>query len=799
MSARPERAAGTRAAEALVSRYAPLAGIPDELVDAQGRMRPVWRGFMEAFAAMTADERAERAQRGEQYLRDAGVFYRYYDAQNPTEREWPFSPVPVLIHEAEWAGIEAGLIQRADVLEALARDVYGENRLVADGVLPPEIVAGSPEWLRPMVGVRPPDGNFLHFIAFDVGRGPQGQWWVLGDRTQAPSGAGFALENRVATTRAYADIYGRSNVRRLAGFFRAFRDAMNGLRADTSSRVGILTPGPLNETYFEHAYIARYLGFALLEGEDLTVEGDALMVRTVAGLQPVHVLWRRLDAQWADPLELEASSRLGTPGLMAAVRAGRVHLVNALGSGFLETRALQAFMPEIARRVTGRPLLMPNIATWWCGDDAARATVEANGGRMMISGAFSTLPPFERDSASHPSGVTPHDLMRRDPAGLVGQEIVTLSTTPALFGGELVARPMSLRVFLARTPQGWQVMPGGFARVGRDSDPTAIAMQRGGSVADVWIVSDAKVQHETLLQSTVGRYERAQPGLLPSRAADNLFWLGRYVERAEHMMRVLRARQMRIAETGDDSAPLGEALAAYLATFGVDPGQPIPDALASTLDAAMASASHVRDRFSVDGWLALKDLARTLAKLQQTARAGDDAARALGVLLRKVSGFSGLVHENMYRFTGWRFLSIGRALERGILMSRVLSQFAAPDSAEGGFDLAVEIGDSAMTHRRRYAVATSRETVIDLLALDALNPRSIAYQLNEIDTHLRFLPGFEAGLAGMAKEGALRGPLAIMQAILSEEAPEAVDSARLALLGRVIAQLSDHVGQVYFR
>jgi uncharacterized circularly permuted ATP-grasp superfamily protein/uncharacterized alpha-E superfamily protein len=804
MAGRASHPAGGRPAS-LLAAYAPLSGTPDELIGADGVMRPVWRGFMDAFAAMTPPQRVAAVARAEQYLRDAGVFYRYYDTQNAAEREWPFSPLPVLIDEEEWAGIEAGLVQRADLLEAVLRDVYGSNRLVAQGMLPPQLIAGSPEWLRPMVGAVPPGGNHLHFLAFDIGRGPQGQWWVLGDRTQAPSGAGFALENRVAATRAYGDIYGRSNVRRLAGFFRSFRDALNGLRADASSRVGILTPGPMNETYFEHAYIARYLGFALLEGEDLTVQDNALMVRTVAGLQPVHVLWRRLDAQWADPLEFEGASRIGTPGLAAAARAGTVHLVNALGSGILETRALQAFMPRICRHLTGEALRLPNIATWWCGDAEARRYVLDNASRMTIGSAYSTRLPFERDNrtaiggAWNGAGGGPPlaQWVEQEAGNLVGQEIVTLSTTPALVDDALVARPMSLRVFLARTPAGWQVMPGGFARVGKDTDPTAVGMQRGGSVADVWVVSKSPVVQETLLQTGLGRYERAQPGLLPSRAADNLFWLGRYVERAEHIMRVLRAHHMRLAETGDTGSPLGDGLERYLAALDVDPARTVPDGLTSTLRAAIASASHVRDRFSVDGWLALNDLAATARKMEATATPGDDAVRAMGVLLRKVSGFSGLVHENMYRFTGWRFLSIGRALERGILMSGALAVFVEPDSPEGGFDLAVEIGDSAMTHRRRYAVATSRETVIDLLALDGLNPRSVSYQLADIATHLSFLPGLDGAGGGAGRS--LHMLVAASQELLAREAPETLSGDALSRIGLAFAELSEHLAQRFFR
>ena len=278
--------------------------------------------------------------------------------------------MPLLVDETEWADISAGLIERAELFEAICADIYGENRLVAEGLLPPGLIASSPEYLRPFVGVQPAGGHFLHFCAFDLGRGPNGGWWVLGDRMQAASGAGFALENRVATTRALSDIYGEMHVHRLAGFFRRFRDALTGMAGEPAGRAAILTPGPLNETYYEHAYIARYLGIMLLEGEDLTVTEGRLMVRTVSGLKPVTVLWRRLDAAFADPLELRADSRIGTPGLAEAVRQGSVTAVNALGSGILETRALTAFLPGIAQALSGKPLDLPSIATWWCGQRA---------------------------------------------------------------------------------------------------------------------------------------------------------------------------------------------------------------------------------------------------------------------------------------------------------------------------------------------------------------------------------------------------------------------------------------------
>ncbi|MDP3736305.1 MAG: circularly permuted type 2 ATP-grasp protein [Hyphomonadaceae bacterium] len=786
----------------LLAGYQPLPSVADELLDPGGNLRPVWRSFIDGLASLPADELTRRFEQGDQYLRDAGVFFRQYGEKDATDRAWPLAHVPVLIHDSEWTQISEGLIQRAELLETVCADLYGEARLVREGHLPASLIAMSPEWLRPMVGVRPRSGHFLNFIAFEIGRGPDGQWWVLGDRVQAPSGAGFALENRVATARVFPDLYANSNVHRLAGFFRAFRDALNDLRGDSESRVGILTPGRLNDTYFEHAYIARYLGFMLLEGEDLTVENGQVMVRTIAGLSPVSVLWRRIDASYADPLELNETSRLGTPGLVEAIRRGKLAMVNALGSGILETRAMLAFLPRICQAMLQEPLKMPNIATWWCGQESERAHVQANAHRMMIGSALSTRMPFDPEGSTvlgsslqtGPGGIV-DTLLDAEARLLVGQEAVTLSTTPAYVDGKLVPRPMSLRVFLARTSRGWKVMPGGYGRIGRTQDAAAIALQRGGSVSDVWVVSDKAVRNETMLPSPTSPYVRSQLSVLPSRAADNLFWMGRYVERAEGLIRLLRALNIRLAESGRADTDLLNYASEFPGLLGADPTAGVPQDLFDAIASATVSATVVRDRFSVDGWAALNELAASARDDLESIAPGNASARALGTLLRQITGFSGLVHDNMYRFAGWRFLSIGRSLERASAMAQLLSWFAAPDAPEGALDLVVEVGDSVLSHRRLYAVATTRPTVIDLLACDANNPRSIHYHLAEIHGQVGFLPG--------AKEGKQLSPLASttfkMHADLAVKKPEQLDSNGLLQIRSELGGLSDLLTSTYLR
>lgn len=791
----------------LFADYRLIPGAADELFDAAGAMRPVWRRFVDRFSRLTPVEVAARFENGNQYLRDAGVFFRQYSADPLAEREWPLSHVPVILHEDEWQHLCTGLAQRADLLEQVVADLYGAGRLVADGHLPASLIAASPQWLRPMVGLTPPGGHFLHLVAFEIGRSPDGSWLVLGDRVQAPSGAGFALENRMATGRIFPERFPRAYVHRLAGFFADFRaalDTLGGAGGNPAARTAILTPGPSNDTYYEHTYIARYLGLPLLEGEDLLVENGEAKVRTIEGPQPLGVLWRRIDAGFADPLELNPDSRIGTPGLVEAVRSGRLAMVNALGSGVVEMRAMMAFLPRICEVLTGQPLLLPNIATWWCGGAEQRAYVRANAARMLLGSALTPDLPFDADTAAWPGPETGIDPIPEAQAGsLVAQEAVALSTTPAwvtepgqpLVDGRLRPRPMTVRVFAARTPQGWRFMKGGYARIGRAGDATALAMQRGGSVADVWVVSDRQVPRLSLAGPADGPFRRTGPGLVPARSADNLFWLGRYIERCEDAIRLVRAYHLRLAATDNAADPLLRRLRGFLGRYGIDAGQPLPEALRDRIAAARGCAAKVRDRFSVDGWAALTDLDRTARHTLNAVQPGDDAARAMSVLLRKIAGFSGLVQDNMYRFQGWRFLTLGRAIERADGLAALLIDMADARAPEGALDLAVEVADSVITHRARYRVETSRDTVVDLLALDADNPRAILFQARVMREQAVMLPGATEN----GRLAALLRAIVPLDSLLSVETPSGMTEARLRGVRETLAEISDRVTAAYLR
>ncbi|GGE20835.1 hypothetical protein GCM10011390_45160 [Aureimonas endophytica] len=768
---------------ALVAAY--RGGAHDEMMGLDGHVRPHYRALVEGLAAMGAEERAARFDASRQYLREAGVFYRVYGgAEAPEERGWPLAFPPLIMERREWTALEAGLCQRAEFLERLLADLYGARRVVAGGALPSALVGRNPEFLRPLADQGLAGEPLIRFIAVDLGRGADGAWRVLGDRAQAPSGAGFAVENRVATSRAFPELNAALKVQRLAGFFSRFRDQLFALNEENGGRIGVLTPGPLNETYFEHAYLARYLGFQLLEGGDLAVRGDRLFVRTVDGLTPLAVLWRRLDGDFADPIELYGSSRIGTPGLVAAARAGTVHLVNALGSGLLETRALLAFQPQLAAALLGTALKLPSVATFWGGEPAGRAVLASGRPDLSLAPAMplaSGRPPLTEAELA--------ELRRTDGESVVGQEIATLSTAPVLIGDRLEARPVTLRVFLARDETGWHVMPGGFARVAELAGTSTVSLQSGGFSIDVWVPGEREIEPVSLLPARVSGFVRRVPGSLPARAADNLFWLGRYVERVEVATRLLRLHAVRQAEGARDDR-LALRVEALLADSGVDLRAGPASGLGQLAASAFQTASRIRDRFSPDGWRVLGEI----VELLDGARRGADVVPLTSAVLTRLSSFAGLLGENMYQFTGWRFLRCGRLLERGLMTAFVGSGLAGRELVDGSLEGLLDFTDSRVTYRRRYSVAPSRETVLDLAVLDPMNPRSIAFQVNGFVDCLAALPGMREGeTLGRLSRIARR-----LQVRLATGAAAEVDTAFLDRIVGDFSDLSDHLTERYF-
>jgi uncharacterized circularly permuted ATP-grasp superfamily protein/uncharacterized alpha-E superfamily protein len=754
--------------ESLVAGYRPLPGIFDEMVDGDGRLRAHWQPLLSMLSGLGGEEINRRFAAADRYLRDSGVFYRVYEDPAEVERPWRLSHVPLLIADAEWKQLEAGLIQRAALLETVLADVYGPAALIREGRLPAALIAGNPEFLRPLVGVAPPGGSHLRFYAVDIGRGPDGRWWVLGDRTQAPSGAGYAIENRLALARAIPDVYRATHVERVAPFFQAFQAGLSAFNRQDDTHVCLLTPGAMNETYFEHAFLARYLGLLLVEGEDLTVRDDGVFIRTISGLRRAEVLLRRLDADFSDPLELNAASRLGVAGLVQAVRDDKVVIVNALSAGLVEARAMLAFLPALARSVLGTDLALPNVATWWLGRADIRNETMARFDSMVVAPAFAGSASNFQLGDGRPTAEL-DETHRRDllqsmqdrGVDYVLQEAVTLSTMPVWRDGRLQPRPFTLRLFLAKVGDNWRVMPGGFVRIAEGADARAVSLQRGAATADAWVLAHGPVAETTLLPTPERMAVQRATGALPSSAAANLFWVGRYVERAEATLRLVRALTIRVAEAEDVTVPIIASISALLGVWSATPldtrqmaaalvartaltrGE-FDGALPRLVNSARAAASVIRDRFSPDAWRALDDLATTINA--PLAIGPDESAmiERVEAALRIIASLSGMAQENMTQLAGWRFLELGRRIERAILTCRCVRWFAYADAPDGALDVLLEFADSQITYRQRYVMIAALAPVIDLVMLDPNNPRSVAYQIDRIETHLAALPRRQA-------------------------------------------------------
>jgi uncharacterized circularly permuted ATP-grasp superfamily protein/uncharacterized alpha-E superfamily protein len=815
----PLDAAGADRLSGWLRGYRPIMGIPDELFDASLRPREPWLHFLGDLADYPADQVRSRFTLATRHIRDTGVTYRVYGEES--ERSWPISPVPLILGHQEWSQIAAAVRQRAALMEALLCDIYGGAHMVAEGLLPAATLTGSPDFVRALRGVPPPGGRYLQLYAADLARGPDGRWWVLGDRTQAPSGAGYELENRLVLSRAYPNLYNAMNVERLAPFFDALRKGMASAAERVDPRICLLTPGPFSETYFEQAHLARYLGFLLVEGDDLVVRDGLVYVRTIAGLKRADVLWRRVDADFVDPLELNSASRLGVPGLLEAMRAGGVAVLNMPGSGVVESRALLGFLPRLCRRLLGEELKMPHVATWWCGQEAERKLVRSHDD-LLIAPAFNLRPDGDPFAVPRLLGEMTRaeraDFLARledRPGDFVGQEVVRLSTMPVLRDERLEPAPFVLRVYAAATADGFQVMPGGFCRTSDQLDVRAIFMGEGARTADVWVLAEAPVEGVTLLPNRDDAKVRRIMGHLPSRAADNLFWLGRYLERAEATLRLVRSlctslmdAEAAVHGAGETLTNLTELLIAWEALDEDFPvgARALDAARPALLDAeafgsvvtlvrrARRTAASLRERLSADFWALLLNLENGLTDSSLRLSSEADALQQVETALRILAALAGLAQENMNRAAGWRFMDMGRRIERGVNTCRFTRTLAHDDATMDDLDLLLDLADSQITYRARYLVGLALTPVRDMVVLDPFNTRSVAFQVSVLQDHIAALPALVED--GMMEPHAriLRGLATdIETAVAAEVAPEMMLSFQSALMS-----LSNAVSDRYF-
>jgi uncharacterized circularly permuted ATP-grasp superfamily protein/uncharacterized alpha-E superfamily protein len=746
-------------------------GVWDELRQPDGRMRERWREFMRWLPAPApgttlADDLDRRVEQVARQIRQDGITHNVFSDKGAAQRPWSLELLPLLIDASEWSAIEAGVVQRAELLQAMLADVYGAQRMLHEGLLPPALLLRHPGYLRPMLGVAPASGQRLHIIGFDLARVNDGSWQVLARRCQVPSGLGYVLHNRIVVSRQFPDAFRELRVQHIATSYRRLLDSIEGparaVAGGGAPRVVLLTPGPYSETYFEHAYLARYLGLPLVEGGDLVVRDKRLFLKTVEGLEPVHGMLRRLDDDFCDPLELRADSALGVPGLLQALRAGHLVMANALGSGFLESPALQGFLPGIARRLLGQKMLMPGLPTWWCGEEAAWRDVQSQLDDKVVRSSY---PQALRASAVlHPEQA----LIEDDPDAWTVTERVRYSRAPLWAGGALAARPCMVRVYAIAEGNGrWHIMPGGMTRVARLEDGS-VSMQHGASSLDTWVLTDGPVDSFSMLPQRLSVDDiAARRPPVSSRTAENLFWLGRYTERTEHVVRLARALLTLIDTHIDAPVSLREALSVLAISSGLAPvgvpslsraahlferallsslADPAAGSIAFNLAALESSAAALRERLSTEQWGVIRVMRETFSAALP-ANAGQlptlsQVLPALDRLVLQLAAVTGAQSDRMTRDHGWRFMTVGRLLERLIGMASTLGAFVDAQALNqaSGTDVVLALFDSAITFRARYQRHEDLLALTDLLVLDSTNPRALAGVLRRLRTELRKLP-----------------------------------------------------------
>ena len=770
--------------EDFFANYQPQAQAYDENFDAAGNLRTHWFGLGQELNTIGAAGVERRDKQIQRMVHQNGIAYSAYGDPAVREKHLQLDPLPHLIPEAEWLTIEAALKQRAELFNLMLADLYGPRTLLTSGVLPPDILFGHPHYQLPYHQLPTSGGKHLHFYAAELIRSPTGAWWVVADRTDSPAGAGFALENRILLSRAFPNEFRKHNVVRLAQYFIALREHLASCAKTNTDNphIVVLSEGGASRNYFEDSFLARYLGFPLVETNDLVVRSGQVMLKTLAGLAPIDVIMRRQQGNSIDPLELGGDAP-GVAGILQVIRDEHVAVVNSPGSGLVESPIFMAFLPRVCQALLGTDLLMPGVATWWGGEPVSLKLMVDRIDEINLKLAFRerSLPgraPQNRSQvlkklkSIEPESLTREErieLLRRHPECWVGQEKVARSTAPVWDDGNFKTGFVSMRTFLTASGNGWHSLPGGLSRVSKTQHQSISDPFEGLGVKDAWVLAENPVEKVSLLKKSGELLKPTRNnGLLPSRVADNLCWLGRYLERTDFSVRLLRAVLKRMTgEINPEETVELPVLFRTLALNGlIDSGYAIkdfanklppleqclpalaldhkePNSLRSMVDQIFGVATQVRDRLSNDAWQIVQEMLSCVKSSKPEHCDLVDLLHMTDTLVANLAAFSGLVSEAMTRTHGFRFLSIGRRLEHASQIASFIKhcfaeQAALPDQL---LEAALDISDCGMTYRARYYANLQLPPVLDLLLVDELNPRSLAYQLVKLQGQVENLPG----------------------------------------------------------
>ncbi|HEX3774737.1 MAG TPA: circularly permuted type 2 ATP-grasp protein [Polyangiaceae bacterium] len=808
----------------------------DEYRNRAGGVR-AHQGLLERFLSERSPAEVDQLQKSARWrITEQEVTFNILGVPEGTNRPWHLDVLPYLVERGEWVGLCRGLRQRARLLNEIIADCYGPQRLVREGLLPAELVLGHPDFLRPCHGWEPVGRHRLHLYAADIGRDPNGRFTIFSDRTQAPTGAGYALENRLVMGRTLPDLFRDYRVERIAGFFAKMRRTVEGLAPKTQGgqpRVLLLSAGARDESSFEHAYLARYLGYELVEGRDLTVRDNIVYLKTLSGLRRVDVLLRRVGDAWCDALALRGGSLQGVAGLVSAARAGNVGLANPLGSVITEMPALKAYLPGLSRAVLGEELLLESVPTFWCGDPESLGYTLNSLDELVLKPAFGDrrgdpLVPAQLDQKTRAQFI---ERLKAHPGDYVAERWPKLSTVPVWESGGVMQGGLGWRAFLVRDGEDYDVMPGGLARINESPDGLFLSIRQNAASKDVWVPSAAGSAEPALPSMPDRRVDLKRGGLdLPSRLLDDIYWLGRYVERCDCTARLTRAGIERATLEAAPDAPL--ALAAILDALhraGLAPGmaeaksaeaQPAPLApsaeaillgvlfdraapgnLRDTLRRVHELTLSVRSRLSRDAWHVLRRLSSSLES--QPAATPEKLGTAVDVLdqiLITLAAVSGTTLDNMVRSHAWAFLDMGRRVERASLSLIQMQALLPPGASRVHMEALLEVADSLLTYRARYLSTLQVAPVVDLLLTDASNPRSVAFQVEALMEHFKRIRVD----GDVTRSRAERRLIALQSMLLTADVEQACagdGSGLRQLLEDSLARLwqfSDEVGHTFF-
>lgn len=765
--------------------YPKPQGVYDEVYDEQGAPRPHWQYLADGIMALGNKGLYDRQRKVQDLLRGDGALYNL-SLKSPESINWSLDPIPLLITSEEWGEIESGMIERSELFDLILKDIYGERELIKQGILPPEILYSHPGFLRQCQDVRVPGAHQLLFHGMDMVRQPDGKFIVVGDRTQAPNGAGYALENRTVLSRVLPSLFRDSQVHRLSLYFQTMRNMLSSLATHLtpSPRVVILTPGAYSPSYFEHAHLANYLGYSLVQGGDLTVRNGQVWMKALNGLERVDVIVRRVDDVFCDQTELKADSYLGVPGLLEVAREGNVVIANPLGSGILETPAIAKYLPEISRFFLGRELVLPSVPTWWCGDKNDLAYVKANISKLIIK------PVARRNGAVSVYG---HSLtekqcvdwlarIEKSPKDYVAQSYLSGSHTAAWQDKKIEARATALRTFTVSDQTSYTAMAGGLTRVSASSGNKIVTSYFGSRSKDTWILASEPEKQTSLMESEYNSHiEERHQANLPSRVVENLFWMGRYAERAETSIRLLRTVLSQLYSSDSLSFEcrriLLESLSLQLSCLpgfceADDEMLQNPDeelisiildknrsgSLKASLQCLLNCTEEVKEMLSADTRKIVNDLRDDMFRLDRTFSQGLPAApeEALSNIVASLLALSGLNHESMLRGVDWHFQALGRRTERALQTANLLKSTLSYSLHEYDYQRILESVllsvEALISFRRRYQGSNNVISGLEILMMDETNPRSMIYQFNELTKHLKKLPRSEISSSELSKE-----------------------------------------------